>query len=159
MLFTSKLALSIAVSFCALVSAQTDVAASVAANCKGRVVTSESFIGKDKNVKMETFSCADAASKRSVNLDARQSTNNTIVCGAACNIFGINNGTNNTVALSFRSCETFFVNQDIAPLSYCRIDWAGVVDFVAPNCQATQNAHGGNCVANDQRWFVQVQHA
>ncbi|KAF8884150.1 hypothetical protein BD779DRAFT_793181 [Infundibulicybe gibba] len=191
MLFTSKLALSIAVSFCALVSAQTDVAASVAANCKGRVVTSESFIGKDKNVKMETFSCADAASKRSVDLDARQSTNGTIVCGVTCttncflpagggpdpndchviadallfqsqnigDLFGVNNGTNNTVALSFRSCETFFVNQDIAPLSYCRTDWAGVVDFVAPNCQATQNAHGGNCVGDDLRWFIQVQHA
>jgi len=187
MLFTSKLALSIAVSFCALVGT-THAAPSLDATCKGRVLVSETFIGKDKNVKMETFSCSDT--KRSVNLDARQ-TNATNVCGANCvtncflpagggpnpndchviadallfdsqnvgAIFPIGTGTNNTIALTFRSCETFFVNQDLGPLAYCRSDWAAVVDFVAPNCQATQNAHGGNCVATDQRWFIQVQHS
>ncbi|KAF8884149.1 hypothetical protein BD779DRAFT_1801776 [Infundibulicybe gibba] len=191
MLFTSKLALSIAASFCALVSAQTDVVASVAATCEGRVVTSETFIGKDKNVKMETFSCSDTT-KRSVdvNLDARQTTP-TNVCGANCAtncflpagggpnpndcqvisnallfdsqnvgaIFPIGTGTNNTIALTFRSCETFFVNQTPGPLAYCRTDWSAVAEFVAFNCQATQNAHGGNCVAADQRWFIQVQHS
>ncbi|KAF8884162.1 hypothetical protein BD779DRAFT_794074 [Infundibulicybe gibba] len=192
MLFTSKLALSIAVSFCALVSAQTDVAASVAATCKGRVVTSETFIGKDKNVKMETFNCSDTV-KRSVdvNLDARQ-TAPVNVCGANCAtncflpagggpdpndchvisdalLFDSENigatftiggtGASNTIALTFRSCETFFVNQTPGLLTYCRIDWGAVDDIVASNCQATQNAHGGNCVATDGRWFIQVQHS
>ncbi|KAF8815920.1 hypothetical protein BYT27DRAFT_6489477 [Phlegmacium glaucopus] len=69
-----------------------------------------------------------------------------------------NTAGNNTVVMQFSSCKTFFVNQDLGPLVYCRTDWAALIDFVAPNCQATQNAHGGNCVANDQRWFVQVQH-
>ena len=32
---------------------------------------------------------------------------------------------------------------------------ADVIDWVAPHCQSTQNAHGGNCVASDQRWFIQ----
>ena len=32
---------------------------------------------------------------------------------------------------------------------------AALIDFIAPNCQATQNAHGGICVADDQSWFVQ----
>jgi len=69
-----------------------------------------------------------------------------------------NTTTNNTVVMQFSSCTTFFVNQDFVPLVYCRTDWATLIDFVAPNCQATQNAHGGNCVATDQTWFVQVQH-
>jgi hypothetical protein len=29
------------------------------------------------------------------------------------------------------------------------------LDNVALNCQATQNAHGGNCVATDQTYFIQ----
>jgi len=73
-------------------------------------------------------------------------------------LFEIGTGTNNTVVMKFNSCETFFLNQAIGPLVYCRTDWAALIDFVAPNCQATQNAHGGNCVANDQSWFVQVNH-
>ncbi|KAF8884148.1 hypothetical protein BD779DRAFT_1674230 [Infundibulicybe gibba] len=187
MLFTPKLALSIAVSFCVLVGARTDVAASLAATCEGSVVTSETFIGKDKNVKMETFSCS-GTNKRSVNvnLDARQTTP-TNVCEISCAtncflpagggpnpfdcqvitdallfdsenvgaIFTIALG--NTVALTYNSCETFFVNQDLGPLAYCRTDWATVVNSVAFNCQATQNAHGGDCIAADQRWFIQVQ--
>ncbi|KAL0579090.1 hypothetical protein V5O48_002932 [Marasmius crinis-equi] len=74
-------------------------------------------------------------------------------------IFSIGTGTNNTIVMTFRSCKTFFVNQDIGPLAYCRTDWADVLDFVAPNCQTVQNAHGGNCVAADQRWFIQAQHS
>lgn len=76
-------------------------------------------------------------------------------------IFTIPNGnsTSNPVVLQFSSCKTFFLNQDLGPLEYCRTDWASLVDTLAFNCQATQNAHGGNCVAADQRWFVQVQTA
>jgi hypothetical protein len=75
-------------------------------------------------------------------------------------LFAIPNGnsTTNPVVMQYISCKTFFVNQDLVPLEYCRTDWASLIDFVAPNCQATQNAHGGNCVAVDQSWFVQVQH-
>jgi len=72
--------------------------------------------------------------------------------------FEIGTGTNNTVVMKYNSCETFFLNQASGPLVYCRTDWASLIDFVAPNCQATQNAHGGNCVANNQAWFVQVNH-
>ncbi|KAK1229980.1 hypothetical protein PQX77_006943 [Marasmius sp. AFHP31] len=70
-------------------------------------------------------------------------------------IFQINNGANNTVVMSFRSCKTFFVNQDLGPLAYCRNNWSSLVDIITGTCGAAQNAHGGNCVAADQRWFVQ----
>jgi len=73
--------------------------------------------------------------------------------------FLIGTGTNNTVALSFNTCETFFVNQDPITESYCLSDWAAIVNFIAPNCQSTQNAHGGLCVAADGQWFIQVQTA
>ncbi|KAJ3508298.1 hypothetical protein NLJ89_g5837 [Agrocybe chaxingu] len=72
-------------------------------------------------------------------------------------IFQVNNTAGgNMIAMQYRSCRTFFLNQDLQPLAYCRTDWAALIDWIAPNCQATQNAHGGNCVASDQRW---VQHA
>ncbi|KAF8148078.1 hypothetical protein B0H34DRAFT_778694 [Crassisporium funariophilum] len=74
------------------------------------------------------------------------------------NAFTIGTSANNTIAMSFSSCKTFFLNQYTSSLSYCRTDWASVIDWVAPNCQTAQNAHGGNCVANDGKWFVQVQH-
>ncbi|KAI5981202.1 hypothetical protein EDD15DRAFT_2336753 [Pisolithus albus] len=32
---------------------------------------------------------------------------------------------------------------------------SSVVEYVAFNCQSQQNAHGGNCVASDQSWFIQ----
>ncbi|KAJ6559283.1 hypothetical protein B0H10DRAFT_2169456 [Mycena sp. CBHHK59/15] len=68
-------------------------------------------------------------------------------------------GTNNTVVMQFATCLSFFVNQDFVTEEYCRNDWASLIDFIAPNCQSTQNAHGGNCIATDQRWFAQVQHS
>jgi len=63
--------------------------------------------------------------------------------------------------LQYQSCQTFFVNQatPTQALEYCRNDFSTLVNFIATNCQAQQNAHGGNCIANDQRWFVQVQHS
>ncbi|KAJ3712819.1 hypothetical protein EV361DRAFT_592972 [Lentinula raphanica] len=71
--------------------------------------------------------------------------------------FLIGTGTNNTVVLTYSTCETFYVNQDPVEQSYCYSDWATIVDYIAPNCQSTQNAHGGNCIAADQQWFIQVQ--
>ncbi|KAJ7907191.1 hypothetical protein B0H13DRAFT_2662491 [Mycena leptocephala] len=68
-------------------------------------------------------------------------------------------GTNNTVVVQFASCLSFFVNQDTVPIEYCRTDWASLIDFIAPNCQSTQNAHGGLCIATNQQWFAQVNHS
>jgi len=73
-------------------------------------------------------------------------------------LFPVGTGVNNTVVLMYSSCKTFFVNQDLGPVSFCRTNWASTIDSVAFNCQATQNAHGGNCVATDQTYFIQVQH-
>ncbi|KAG7440326.1 uncharacterized protein BT62DRAFT_938141 [Guyanagaster necrorhizus] len=75
--------------------------------------------------------------------------------------FDVNNGTagDNIVVMTYNSCETFFANQADGVLEYCRTDWASVIDWVAPNCQSTQNAHGGDCIASDQTWFIQVQHS
>jgi len=154
------------------------------------VTLSSTFIGQEKNVKMDFVSCPETIKSRS-ELEQRQVTSN--VCGAACTTncfpgagggpdpndchiiadalrfesqntgltFDIGTGSNNTVVMSFSTCETFFLNQaqPAEALTYCRLDFANVIDFVAPNCQATQNAHGGNCVANDGRWFVQAQHS
>ncbi|KAF9473693.1 hypothetical protein BDN70DRAFT_885630 [Pholiota conissans] len=168
--------------------------------CPGnKVVTSTQFIGKDKNVKMETITCdtpnaSDAVEKGAL-LEAGQSIN---VCGAACDthcfqpsgggpdpndchiiadalrfdsqnvgpMFTVATSTtgvcdsNNTLSLSFASCTTFFRNQGNVDLEYCRTDFASLVDFIAPNCQATQNAHGGLCISKETLgWFVQVQHS
>ncbi|THU98210.1 hypothetical protein K435DRAFT_838230 [Dendrothele bispora CBS 962.96] len=166
--------------------------------CAGETTVSETYIGANKDVKLEQISCAAGLNSRA--LEARQTNNGTNVCGANllnykhvlgathcftpsgggpdpndCHViadalrfegantgalFQIANGTSgNVVTLTYHSCESFFVNQDLGPLVYCRDDWAAVIDFVAPNCQATQNAHGGLCLASDQRWFIQVQHA
>ncbi|EKM55987.1 uncharacterized protein PHACADRAFT_209491 [Phanerochaete carnosa HHB-10118-sp] len=63
------------------------------------------------------------------------------------------------VSMSFQSCESFIVNQLGSNLTYCLTDWASTINNLAFNCQATQNAHGGNAVANDQSFFIQVQHS
>ncbi|KAJ7171204.1 hypothetical protein C8R46DRAFT_1262434 [Mycena filopes] len=74
-------------------------------------------------------------------------------------LFTVGTETNNTVVMQFASCLTFFRNQDVVPIEYCRSDWSSLVNFIAPNCQATQNAHGGLCVATNQQWFAQVNHS
>ncbi|KAJ7262908.1 hypothetical protein C8J57DRAFT_1334168 [Mycena rebaudengoi] len=152
--------------------------------CAGQVTLSETYIGEHNNVKVSFATCPDVGSQSRA-LTSRQTVTN--VCGTNCfvpsgggpnpndchiiadalrfnsqnigAIFQVNTGTNNTVVMQFASCLSFFVNQDLGPIAYCRTDWAALIDFIAPNCQATQNAHGGNCVATDQRWFAQVQHA
>ncbi|KAJ6462723.1 hypothetical protein DFH09DRAFT_1493155 [Mycena vulgaris] len=172
--------------------------------CVGQVTESETFIGQDKNVKVQQVTCPDVRIQSRV-LGARQNTSD--VCGNTCGtncftpagggpvpndchiiadalrfdsqnigaLFTIGTGTNNTIVMQFSSCLTFFVNQTFlrlniaAQIGYlplgsvqiCIPDHrvflqASLIDFVAPNCQSTQNAHGGNCVATDQRWFVHL---
>ncbi|KAJ4469267.1 hypothetical protein J3R30DRAFT_1583347 [Lentinula aciculospora] len=155
--------------------------------CAGEEILSETYIGEDKNVKLQHITCPQIATPVKRALAPRQ----TDVCGNTCDticftpsgggpdpndchviadalrfdsqnvgaLFEIGTGTNNTVALFYSSCESFYVNQDSIPQLYCRTDWASVIDYVAPNCQATQNAHGGDCVATDQQFFIQVQHS
>ncbi|KAI0820566.1 hypothetical protein BC628DRAFT_836618 [Trametes gibbosa] len=62
------------------------------------------------------------------------------------------------ITLQYKSCTTYFLNQSPAQLTYCRSDWSKLTTFIAPHCDAAHDAHGGLCVADDQRWFVQVQH-
>ncbi|KAF9461656.1 hypothetical protein BDZ94DRAFT_1310408 [Collybia nuda] len=45
--------------------------------------------------------------------------------------------------------------QDFLPEQGLKRPWASLADIIAFSCQAPQNAHGGNCVAADQRWLVQ----
>ncbi|CAL1706429.1 unnamed protein product [Somion occarium] len=155
--------------------------------CESPTVVSQTYIGKDKNVKIEGIHCANDVSAL-FDLEKRQ-TPPVNVCGAQCNtncfipsgggpdpnechvisdallydsqnigaIFTIPANAN-VITMQFRSCLSFFVNQAGIDEQYCRTDWAAVLDWVAFNCQAQQNAHGGNCVAADQRWFIQVQH-
>ncbi|KAJ7111150.1 hypothetical protein C8R43DRAFT_1139160 [Mycena crocata] len=155
--------------------------------CEGQITLSETFIGQDKNVKVQYATCPEYGSKVNT-LESRQVVD---VCGNTCDtscftpsgggpdpndchiiadalrfnsqnigaLFTVGTGTNNTVVMQFESCLTFFVNQDNVPIEYCRTDWASLVDFIAPNCQSTQNAHGGKCVATNQQWFAQVNHS
>ncbi|KAJ7807444.1 hypothetical protein B0H14DRAFT_2873134 [Mycena olivaceomarginata] len=155
--------------------------------CEGEITLSEEYIGQDKNVLVQYSTCPEYGSNVNA-LDTRQIEDvcgNT--CTTSCftpsgggpnpndchiiadalrfqsqnigALFTIGTGTNNTVVIQFASCLSFFVNQDTAPIEYCRTDWANLIDFIAPNCQATQNAHGGLCVATNQQWFAQVQHS
>ncbi len=56
--------------------------------CAKEIVAYETFIGQDKNVKVQYSHCDDlphvAANGEVVALDKRQSTNSTNVCGAPC---------------------------------------------------------------------------
>ncbi|KAI0638716.1 hypothetical protein C8Q77DRAFT_1068999 [Trametes polyzona] len=63
------------------------------------------------------------------------------------------------VTMQFHSCTTYFLNQASTDLTYCRSDWSSLVTWLASDCNAANNAHGGLCVAADQRWYVQVQHS
>ncbi|KZP32138.1 hypothetical protein FIBSPDRAFT_849120 [Athelia psychrophila] len=67
--------------------------------------------------------------------------------------------TTNFIRLRYSSCNSTIVNQDTSNIEYCYSDWAGVTGYVANNCQATQNAHGGICVAANQEFFVQINHS
>ncbi|KZP32029.1 hypothetical protein FIBSPDRAFT_813033 [Athelia psychrophila] len=69
------------------------------------------------------------------------------------------NATTNFVRLRYSTCNSTIVNQDTSSIEYCYSDWAGVTGYVANNCQATQNAHGGICVAANQQFFIQVNHS
>ncbi|KAJ3927898.1 MAG: hypothetical protein NXY57DRAFT_577529 [Lentinula lateritia] len=153
--------------------------------CAGEEILSETYIGEEKNVRLQHITCPPTPAKRAL---APRQTN---VCGNTCitncfvpsgggpvpddchviadalrfdsenvgALFEIGTGVNNTIALTYATCESFYVNQDPTTQIYCRTDWAAVIDWVAPNCQSTQNAHGGNCVATDQQFFIQVQHS
>ncbi|TFK97131.1 hypothetical protein BDV98DRAFT_574946 [Pterulicium gracile] len=63
----------------------------------------------------------------------------------------------NTLVMSFRNCQTFYLNQSNASQTYCRTAWSDLVNWLNTECSATKGRHGGNCVATNQAWFVQVQ--
>ncbi|KAH7923367.1 hypothetical protein BV22DRAFT_1130694 [Leucogyrophana mollusca] len=154
--------------------------------CENKQVVSTSYIGENNNVKAETLSCSNtlpgfaplaATSDDPSNVCGANCTTNCfypsgggpdpndcqVIADALLydsqNVGPLFNITANTsgVAMTYASCETFIIDQASYNLTYCRSDWSSVLEYVAFNCQATQNAHGGNCVATDQRWFIQVQ--
>ncbi|KAJ7753095.1 hypothetical protein DFH07DRAFT_824602 [Mycena maculata] len=153
--------------------------------CEGQVTLSEAYIGQAKNVKVQYATCPEYGSNVAT-LEARQAPVDVCgnTCDTSCftpsgggpnpndctviadallydsqnvgALFTIDTGINNTVVMQFATCLSFFVNQDTVPIEYCRTDWSALINFIAPNCQATQNAHGGLCVATNQQWFAQV---
>jgi len=161
--------------------------AEVLSLCQTPVSVYENFIGGDHNVKVEAYKCANDLTYREESLEKRQSSPVNVCganCATNCfvpsgggpdpndchvitdallydsqNVGALFNITTDAavVTMQYSSCESFFVNQAGVNLTYCRTDWAAVLDFVAFNCQSTQNAHGGNCVATNQQWFIQVQ--
>ncbi|KAI0069502.1 hypothetical protein K474DRAFT_1632725 [Panus rudis PR-1116 ss-1] len=151
--------------------------------CDSPTVVSERFIGANKDVKVQAIHCEGDEAVRA----AKRQTPPSNVCGDTncfppagggpdpneCHVISdalLFDSENvgalftipvnaSVVTMQYRSCKSFFKNQDVSDEQYCRTDWAAVLDFVAFNCQATQNAHGGLCVAADQRWFIQVQNS
>ncbi|RDX40110.1 hypothetical protein OH76DRAFT_1423903 [Lentinus brumalis] len=61
------------------------------------------------------------------------------------------------ITMQFGSCLTYFLNQSPGNLTYCENDWSTLVTWLAGDCNAAHGAHGGLCVAQDQRWYIQVQ--
>ncbi|KAJ7620953.1 hypothetical protein FB45DRAFT_838622 [Roridomyces roridus] len=155
--------------------------------CAGQIVESENYIGQDNKVKVQHVTCPGTTIEsrvlgRQAIVDTCGNTCNTncftpsgggpnppdctVIADALLfdsqNVaadFVLGTGVNNTIVMQYQSCLSFFVNQLTTDLEYCRVDWASLISFIAPNCQSTQNAHGGNCVASDQAWFAQVQHS
>ncbi|KAK7688307.1 hypothetical protein QCA50_008678 [Cerrena zonata] len=159
---------------------------SISTFCQSPTVISEVYIGEQKNVKVDAISCANKVTDV-VQIEKRQTPVNVCgaQCDTHCfppsgggpdpnechvisdallydsqNVGALFNIPANAsvITMQFRSCKSFFVNQAGIDEQYCRTDWSAVLDFVAFNCQSQQNAHGGLCVAADQRWFIQVQH-
>ncbi|KAI8969697.1 hypothetical protein BD414DRAFT_256923 [Trametes punicea] len=159
--------------------------------CVSEYVAYETYIGKDRNVKLTYSHCDEAPlvssdAHDSAPLAKRQSNN---VCGAPCNTYcwtpsGGGPNTNDCsviadallydsqnvgvlfnvtatgtptdkVTMQYSSCLTYFLNQDFSTLVYCRTEWSKLVNWLATDCDADNNAHGGLCVATDQRWYVQ----
>ncbi|CDO76487.1 hypothetical protein BN946_scf184615.g13 [Trametes cinnabarina] len=77
--------------------------------------------------------------------------------GALFNITAFGTPTNK-ITMTYKSCTTYFLNQASTTLSYCLPDWSTLVTWLASDCNAANNAHGGLCVAADQSWYIQVQH-
>ncbi|RPD56260.1 hypothetical protein L226DRAFT_615771 [Lentinus tigrinus ALCF2SS1-7] len=163
--------------------------------CAHEEVVSTTYIGKDKNVKLQLSHCddellVDAHGNLVTTLTKRQSSN---VCGAPCNTYCWSSATGaptisdctviehallyesqntgvlfnvsaygtptNKVTMQYLTCLTYFLNQDFNTLTYCRTEWSKLVNWLASDCSAANNDHGGLCVATDQRWYVQVQHS
>ncbi|KAI0058189.1 hypothetical protein BV25DRAFT_1811135 [Artomyces pyxidatus] len=157
-----------------------------APQCNDKKTLSQAYIGEAKDVSIEYVHCSNIIHPipDAIELKKRQSVP-VDVCGATCNTncfvptgggpdpneckviadallydseaIGITN--TSLVVMKYNSCETFITSQVDYAIQYCRNDWSSLVNYIAFNCQSTQNAHGGNCVASDQRWFVQVQHS
>lgn len=152
--------------------------------CQNEKVLATHFIGKNNEVEAQVLSCSNLPSLTARSVAQKRQTN---VCGNTCNtncftpagggpdpndcqviadallydnqnigqLFNITVG--NPIFMQYASCETFFVNQASYNETYCRDDWSSIIEWVAFNCQSQQNAHGGNCVASDQTWFIQIQ--
>ncbi|KAI0736007.1 hypothetical protein C8Q76DRAFT_611761 [Earliella scabrosa] len=74
--------------------------------------------------------------------------------GVLFNVTPFNTSTSK-ITMKYNTCLTYFLNQDFNTLTYCRTEWSKLVDWLASNCSASNGAHGGLCVASDQRWYVQ----
>ncbi|KAI6113923.1 hypothetical protein EDD16DRAFT_1521098 [Pisolithus croceorrhizus] len=147
--------------------------------CQNEKVLSTYTIGKNNEVEAQVVSCSNLPGIASRSVAQKRQTD---VCGNTCttNCFTPSGGGPNPndcqviadallydnqnigtwtfrripsladtfgkgtpIFMQYASCETFFVNQATYNETYCRNDWS------------QENAHGGNCVASDQSWFIQ----
>ncbi|KAF9239467.1 hypothetical protein BU15DRAFT_46676 [Melanogaster broomeanus] len=139
--------------------------------CTDKQVLSSTYIGANKDVKLEVLSCANALHESrsavqrgrptcaELHVSTTRATNCFAPAGGGPNPYDCqviaDAAVGQTIFMQYATCETFFVDQASYNLTYCRSAWSDVVEYVAFNCQSQQNAHGGNCVANDQSWFIQ----
>ncbi|KAJ3551900.1 hypothetical protein NM688_g4442 [Phlebia brevispora] len=166
-------ALSLALALASLVSST-----AIPEGCDGTTVL-DTYIGEDRNVHTEVIQCqnipvlASQVGKRDDVCGANCTTDCFTPSGGGpdpndCQVIADallydsqnvgalftldpTNGTQR-ITMQYRSCLTYMLNQDVVPITYCRTDWSQLVEYIAFNCQAEQNAHGGLCVADDQRW-------
>lgn len=156
----------------------------------GHLETTTSYIGKDKNVRVDRTDCVTATSPaiaEPATIVKRQGIDE---CGVQCETYCLtppsgtapdpndcrviadallydsqNIGTHlvipgegGAIFMQFGSCQSFVGNNSGFPFSYCRTDWAKIIESLASECKNSR-APGGQCAALDQRWYIRVRHS
>jgi len=82
------------------------------------------------------------------------------------NMFTVDPAQNTTaVTMTYLTCKTSFeldTEDPHIPFSaqtYCRTDWASLLNNLAVSCSAAQNANGGLAVGSNQEWSVSFEHS
>ncbi|KAF8897992.1 hypothetical protein CPB84DRAFT_1748010 [Gymnopilus junonius] len=64
----------------------------------------------------------------------------------------IDAGTN--VTMFYNTCKSFFLNQDIESVEYCRLTWAEKLQLMFSTCRS----RGAKCVGRSGTWSITLEH-